>query len=124
MRFKALPVTSLEDVTLDLEQLSALDVLDLTGESVLQLAVTGTKRKVAFGMVPIAFTASGVSATSTVSHGLGAVPSATTGGLAGLWTTSTLSLPMFSASSTQLTAQLTSNVAITANLSLWWIAIG
>lgn len=36
MKFKALPVTSLEDVTLDLEQLQGKDILDRTAENMLE----------------------------------------------------------------------------------------
>jgi len=74
MRFKSLPVTSLEDATVNFEQLSALDVLNLTGESVLQLAVTGTKRVASFGLGSASFTASNISSQPTITHGLGRTP--------------------------------------------------
>jgi hypothetical protein len=75
MKLKALPVTSLEDVTLDFEQLQTLDILNLTAESVLQLAVAGTKRQVAFGLVGITFSAS-QSGSGTITHNLGRTPGA------------------------------------------------
>lgn len=70
MKFKALPVTSLEDATLDLEQ---LQVVLNTG--ILQLAVSGTGRKIAIGTATLTWPGGSVdSGQAVVAHGLGVVP--------------------------------------------------
>lgn len=150
MKFKALPVTDLTDVTLDFEQLQPFlsngDVgvdssgklavvkkvlggqtplaVDSTGKSLALQLLSTQKLRLAFGTVSCNFTGGGASAVGSAAHGLGADPQGVVGALVGQWTTSTLSLPMFTHDATNIQCQLTSNAGITANLTVFWIALG
>lgn len=74
MRFKALPITDLLDVTLDLEQLQARAILDSTPQSFPQLAVAATKKQ-AFGTVTLTWPgATPFAGNQTITHGLGTTP--------------------------------------------------
>jgi hypothetical protein len=120
MKFKALPVTSLEDATLDFEQLQTLDILNLTAESVLQLAVTGTKRKVAFGQT----TCVGGSSVA-VPHGLGVVPVAfaAISGRSGAGIVPAIVDANQDPTNTTLTLAATQTTGSGNTYKIWWFAI-
>lgn len=75
MKFRFPLLNSLFDAQQNFEALEGRDILDLTGESVLQLLSTGTQRQIAFGSGAVTFPgAAPDSNTLTVTHGLGRTP--------------------------------------------------
>lgn len=50
MKFKSLPITSLEDATVDFEQLGTLDILNKTSKNFLQLAGVPATVKLSWGV--------------------------------------------------------------------------
>jgi hypothetical protein len=122
MKFGNLPVTSLEDATHDFEQLQTKDILNLTAESVLQLASTGTARKVNGGTSSFSFTASATSAVVTITHGLGTTPSLV---ILTCQNIGTLLSPFYGTfTSTNFPAVAMAASAITATVPFSWLAIG
>lgn len=123
MKFPFQILNGLDDAQQNFEALESLDILDQTAESVLQLAVTGTKRKIAFGTVSLTFTASTTSAAASVSHGLGVAP-------VGVWlqlgALTAVGGAVTATSSSTFTAQaFTTNVAtVTGTVPFYWLAIG
>lgn len=95
-------------------------------QKVLQLAVTGVTRKVAFGNVNVSWTGpSTVATTATVTHGLGTTPlivlvtpqinSGFGGTIAAGWNTGT---------GTTFKIDATLSVSVTATIPFSWLAIG
>jgi hypothetical protein len=124
MKFKADPVTSLEDATLNFEQLQTLDILNLTAESVLQLAVTGTRRRVAFGSQSLTFSASVSATPATVTHGLGVTPIAVVATPVIATSTTVVAAYVASLGASSFVLNSTASVALTGSQSYLWIAIG
>lgn len=125
MRFKALPVTSLEDATVDFEQLQTRAILDSTAQNFMQLLTAGTSRFTS-GTGTCTFTAASNTPSVNVSHGLGKVPqrfwAQTTNGfgaacwmqvdVVGNWTTSVVAVAGFCYTN------------ITATVTFQWFAVG
>jgi hypothetical protein len=123
MKFVHREIHSFEDSQRNFEQLEGKDVLDQTGESVLQLATTGTVRKAIWGTGSIVFTSSQTATSMNVTHGLGATPqtvfcqATAVGGVAVDVYASTLGATTF-----KVDAFCT--VSLNQSLSFYWLAIG
>ena len=125
MKFKALPVTSLEDATIDFEQLSSRTILDSSATNFLQLLAAGTSRFTS-GTGSVVFTAASNTPSVAVAHGLGVKPqrfwAITTNGFAAAawmqvdvianWSTTTVAVAGFCYTS------------ITATVAFQWFAVG
>lgn len=87
---------------------------------VLVLASTGTARKVAFGTSTVTFTASTVSATTNVTHGLGVAP------ISVQLTSEALGIGLVVSAkgSTTFTAQGWTPTATSGTITFDWVAIG
>ena len=120
MKFKSLPVTSLEDVTVDLEQLSTRTILDSTPTSFVQLPAA---KKLAHdsGSVAVTFTASNTSASTVITHSIGRTPTAIT--LTAM--TSPVFASVLAATSSTITIQAFDPFAtLSTTIAVYWMADG
>lgn len=124
MRFKALPVNSLEDATLDFEQIQVLNPLsssknlsDVTSQAA-ALQNLGVRR----GTVTFTFSASATSGAQTVTHGFQVAPTAIV-----LTPSSSnfVGAVVTAVAATTFTANgfTTTNTSITSSVMFYWIAV-
>jgi hypothetical protein len=124
MKFPNLPVTSLEDATHDFEQLQTKDILNLTAEGVLQLAVAGTTRRVSFGSQLLNFPTAQAATNTNVTHHLGVNPAAVVVTLAQSPGTMMVTpfVPAFDSSVFTMGAE--ASTAVTGDVLFYWAAFG
>lgn len=92
--------------------------------TLLELAVTGTGRKIAFGTVSVAFAASPSSSTATITHGLGTTPAVVLATMRGLGPGVAVYPVTGSVGATTFQVQGEATAAITATVTIDWLAIG
>ena len=91
----------------------------------LLLVSTGTKRKVAFGSTSVTYSASNVSATKEVTHGLGATPQIVIPVALSFNADHNVTVAAEPGESKfSLVSRVVSGVGVTATVSVFWIAIG
>lgn len=94
--------------------------------TVLQLAATGTTRKVAFGTASVSYSASNTSSTATVTHGLGTTPSVVVAIQSNDGDGRIASVGVSSIGSTTFVLQARdwAGSTVTKTSTLYWVAIG
>lgn len=93
------------------------------GNDVLRLGVTGTARKITFGVQSVVWTASTTATPVAVSHGLGTTPVVVQMTM-GTGTLSQITLWASALGASQFTINGLSSLSITNTVTVYWVAIG